>query len=260
MSEDDSTSQITTSGRLVRFFVAGLPWGLVLMGALSFVFYFNKKNKPDVSPTEFAAVLRKDLNATDQERYQRILGREIGARTLGDVDNLLAAAAFMESTLGPSNMGYSVLRQDFNAGKTPLQNVIVPLLGRKLPGEAVLVVAPYDTKSEALVDESAAPAAMLGLAHSLAGDVQGRTIVFLATVNVGAERDDANGLWQAAQDATIKDLKLSRIIALLPDEKREALRLPVAWREVPVDVKVVNSRTSLDSLREAAAAIKQAAN
>ncbi|WP_075089877.1 hypothetical protein [Verrucomicrobium spinosum] len=48
--ESDSVSQITPSGRLVRLFVSGLPWGLVLMGALSFVFYFNKKNKPDIQP------------------------------------------------------------------------------------------------------------------------------------------------------------------------------------------------------------------
>lgn len=257
--ESDPASQITPSGRLVRLFVSGLPWGLVLMGALSFVFYFNKKNKPDVQPSQFAAILRRDLNTPDFERYQRILGRDLGERSLRHAENLEAAAAFMESTMGPDNMGHGVVRQEFTAGDKTMENIMVPLMGKAKAEEAVLVLAPLDTTEANAPDEAAPPAALLGIAHSFAGDPQPRTIVFLAAPNGLSTRDDANGCWQAAHHVTISDLKFTQIIALTSGNPPEPFRLPDVWKDVPYTKVTVTAKTTLPDLKEMAADIRKAA-
>ena len=62
-------------GRLIRFLVCGLPLGLFIMGALSFVIYFQKRNAAKELPTkpsQLSAMMRRDINADDLARYRRI--------------------------------------------------------------------------------------------------------------------------------------------------------------------------------------------
>ena len=239
MSEEDTPSSITPSGRIVRWFVGGLPLGLVLMGALSFVFYFNKRNKPDVQPVEFAAMLQKNLNVEDFQRYVRVLQKDLGERTLRQPDNLEAAAAFMESTMGADNMGYATLRQEYDEAGKPLENVIAQLAGKSLPGDAIVVLTSHDSSERNTPDEAAGSALMLCEAHQLTGNPQNRTIVFLSVANAHATREDANGCWQAAQHGVFKDLKIVQFIVLEPADRVEAdhYRFPELWKDVPL-VKV----------------------
>ncbi len=140
----------------------------------------------------------------------------------------------MESTMGPDNMGHAVVRQEFTAGGQALENIMVPLMGKTKADEAVLVLAPLDTTEANAPDEAAPPAALLGIAHSFAGDPQPRTIVFLAAPNGLSTRDDANGCWQAANHVTISDLKFTQIIALTSGNPPEPFRLPEVWKDVPI--------------------------
>jgi hypothetical protein len=256
----ETPSQITTSGRIVRLFVGGLPLGLVIMGALSFVFYFNKKNRPEAPPSEFAAIMRRELNSTDFNRYVEILSKTIGERSLRQPENLQAAAAFMESSMGPDNMGHGVIRQEFTAEGKTLANLLVILTGSKEPDEAVVVLAAHDSSEANLREDSAGAAAMLSLAHSMAGDPQACTVVFLSVANVQATRDDANGCWQASQHAALRDLKIREIIALAPGpEGGRTFALPAAWRALPLSTRQIDLQNPMGDLESLSAAVKSAA-
>lgn len=186
---------LITSGFLVRLFVGGLPLGLAIMGALSFVIYFNMKKKKEMPvASQLSGMLRKDLSADDFERYGRILSQDIGVRTSGRKDNLDAASAFVESTLGFDNMGYAVVRQEFEADGITFLNFTADLVGKSNPREVVLIVSAYDSSEANLPAESSGLAAMLSLAHSLTGDPLNRTVRFAAVINGRSRDPKLNGL------------------------------------------------------------------
>ncbi len=162
---------------LVRWFVVGLPLGLLIMGALSFVFYFQKRHASEVAataPSRYAAMLRKDVNLEDYRRYRRIFEQEIGPRTIDQPGNIEAAQSFIESTLGFGNMGYQVVRREFELGGKRALDLEVELKGRSATLEPLLVTARYDGKSDAGIS------ALLVLANAFTGTSHPRTIRFVA--------------------------------------------------------------------------------
>jgi hypothetical protein len=161
---------------MVRAFIIILPLGLSFMVPLSLWIYYQKKHQPEAATSQYAAMLRKDLDADDLTRYARILSQDIGARTLANPDHLDAAASFIESTMGYDNMGYAVQRQAFEARDKPLVNLVAELPGKSKPDEVVLVFASYDE------EDALGVSALMCVAHALAGSTHARTIRFAAVM------------------------------------------------------------------------------
>lgn len=160
---------------LVRWFIVGLPLGLIIMGALSFIFYFQKKKAREHPPSSrYAEMLRKDVNLEDYRRHFSVFTQTIGPRASDKHENVEAAESYIKSTLGFDNMGYQVLRREFEMNGKSYSHIIVELTGKKSPDHVVLVSARYDgEKSEDI-------AALLILAHAFTGTAHGNTIRFVA--------------------------------------------------------------------------------
>lgn len=247
-----------TSGLLVRLFVGGLPLGLVIMGALSFVFYFNKKKKKEMPvASQFSGMLRKDLSADDFERYGRILSRDIGIRTLEKQENLDAASAFVESTLGFDNMGYAVVRQEFEAdGKTYL-NLTADLVGKSDPKEVVLLVTAYDSTALNQPVESSGLAAMLCLAHSLTGEPLSRTVRYAAVINGRSSDSKLNGLARLLEQMAENKETVKHVLILTEGLDLSALPKFMALKSLTMKPDM-DAAAVLKALQEMQAAVKAA--
>lgn len=205
MNPEDSASA-PAAGSPVRWFLVGLPLGLLVMGALSFVIYFQKRHAKELaasSPSRYAAMLRKDLNLDDYRRYIRIFEKEIGPRTPDRPENIEAAQSFIESTLGFGNMGYQVIRREAELdGKAPVF-FEVELNGRSPGADTQLITARYDGAPGKDI------AALLCLANAFTGTVHGGTIRFVAWFDGG----ESGGKFQ-----------LDRYLQRLPDTPKSPVR------------------------------------
>lgn len=205
-AEEDSTSPTQKPGCLVRGFLIVLPVGLAFMVPLSLWIYYQKKHRPPPATSQYAAMLRRDLNAADFERYVRIFTQEIGERSLAKRENLDAATAFIESTMSYDNMGYAVQRQNFEVQGQGVTNLFAELPGKSKPREVVLVLTSYDDA------DAAGISALMCVAHALTGSEHARTIRFAAVSKV------AGGMSQLkkAQGGKGEELRTLIEIAALP--------------------------------------------
>lgn len=171
----DNPSPAPVVNPLVRWFIVGLPLGLLIMGGLSFIFYFQKKKLVDNPPSSrYAEMLRREVNLEEYQRYLNVFTQTIGPRSPDKPGNLEAAESFIKSTLGYDNMGYQVLRREFELNEKTRAHFVVELAGKKSPDRVVLVTARYDgEKSEDI-------AALLMLAHAFTGTEHRNTIRFVA--------------------------------------------------------------------------------
>lgn len=176
-------------GKIIRFCLVGLPAGLVLITASSFLYteWFRTEGDagPDVREQEFTSMMRKAVNREDLEHYVRILADDIGERHTGKIENLRAAAYFIESSLEESNMGYHVRRQTYAAGDQEVWNLEVTVQGTGGNDEVVVVGAHYDTVpgSPGADDNASGVAALLCLANAFIGRENAVTLKFVAFVN-----------------------------------------------------------------------------
>jgi hypothetical protein len=173
---EQTTPPAQKAGCMVRTFIIVLPLGLSFMVPLSLWIYYQKKHQPAPATSQYAAMLRKDLDAEDFTRYARILSQDIGERSLANPDHLDAASSFIESTMGYDNMGYAVERQGFESQGKSLVNLVAELPGKSKPNEVVLVCASYDEA------DASGVSALMCVAHALAGSTHARTIRFAAVV------------------------------------------------------------------------------
>lgn len=248
---------LISSGCLVRLFVGGLPLGLAIMGALSFIVYFKKENKKNAPvASQFSGMLQKDLSADDFERYGRIISQDIGIRTAEKKGNLDAASAFAESTLGFDNMGYAVVRREFeSAGKTYL-NLTADLVGKSNPGEIVLVVSSYDSTVLNKPEESSGLAAMLCLAQSLTGSPLNRTIRFAAVINGRSSDPKLNGLTRLLDQMAENKETVKQV--LIFTEGLDLASLPKFMALKSMTIKSdMDAAAVLKTMREMQAAVKQ---
>lgn len=197
-------------GWLVRAFLIILPVGLAFMVPVSLVIYYQKKHEDKPEASQYASMLRRDLNADDFARYVRILSQDIGERSMEKPENLDAAASFVESTMGYDNMGYAVQRQAFDLRGKPVVNLVAELPGQSKPDELVLVVADYDGANANGIS------ALMCVAHAMTSTSHARTIRFAALMNGRAEDAAESGLTHLAQreEAVGKDASKTTIISL----------------------------------------------
>jgi hypothetical protein len=178
MSEESAPPEQTPQpDPWVKRLVMALPLGLIIMGALSFVIYFHKKNAArEAHPSKYAAMMRRDLNVEEYRRYLKILDQDIGPRTPDHQGNVEAAQSFIESTLGYDNMGYEVLRRELDKGMA----FEAGMKGAKSPGQLVLVCARYDGSHGESV------AALFSLAHAVTGSTHRNSLRFFVFDGSGA--------------------------------------------------------------------------
>ncbi len=177
-------------GAPIRFMVLGLPIGLLILGVLSMLFTYSRRDAAPLDPNEAerleaAALKRRPVSREDLANSLEILTRRIGERHLGKPEALESAALWLESTLGGGNIGYLVERHSYEAGEAVVRNLVAELPGRSRRAEIVVVGAHYDTVpgSPGANDNGSGIAALVSLARAFAGDPQGRTVRFVAFVN-----------------------------------------------------------------------------
>ncbi len=176
-------------GKIIRFCLVGLPVGLVLIPAVSIVYteWFKpyQDSLPTVREQQFATMMRKPVSHKALEEYVNVLAEDIGERHMGKMENLEAAAYFIESSLGKSNMGYRVNRQKFESEGNQVWNLEVTVPGTGNSGGVVVVGAHYDTVpgSPGADDNASGVSALMCLANALIGSKNEMTIKFVAFVN-----------------------------------------------------------------------------
>ena len=242
----DGPQEPVKPGMAVRLFLIVLPVGLAFMVPISLWIYYQKKYAPPPAASQFAVMLRRDLNAEDFARYRRILEQDIGERSVKQPEHLAAAEAFIESTLGYDNMGYAVRRLPFDAQGREMSNYVAELPGTARPQEVVLVLASYDRA------DASGIAALLCTAHALTGQPLERTVRFAAVVH-------ESGVTKLALEERQTPGAVHAVLALgpLPGDKPGAWE-GAAWHPVAFNTEA-DSAARLEELQALAEAIRTAA-
>jgi hypothetical protein len=249
MSEaEDPATPAQKPGLAVRAFLIVLPVGLAFMVPISLWIYYKKKYQPEPATSQYAAVLRRDLNADDFTRYARILAQDIGDRSLANPDNLDAAAKFIESTMDFANMGYAVKRQAFEAQGKPVVNLVAELPGKSKPREIVWVFASYDAA------DASGVSALMCVAHALTGSEHARTVRFAAVM------EEAGGVAQLRKAPDGSDEKTHAVISVAPSSQSLAGKLwepaqmrPFSWNPTAAPDEILERLRDLQRLIEQSA-------
>jgi hypothetical protein len=245
---EETTPPAQKAGCMVRTFIIILPLGLSFMVPLSLWIYYQKKHQPAPATSQYAAMLRKDLDADDFTRYARILSQDIGDRSLANPDHLDAAASFIESTMGYDNMGYAVERQGFESQGKSLVNLVAELPGKSKPDEVVLVCASYDEADATSVS------ALMCVAHALAGSTHARTIRFAAVM------EEAGGFAIVREKGSDGSRTLKSIIRIGPPAQSSQSPADSASMQVFPIPNVAQPGQALERLQELQRLIEQTAD
>ncbi len=181
-----------TTGKFIRIALVGLPAGIFLIAGMAVVVTHLSPDWLFKSTEEFAEerkdaaeINRREINEADLKTYVRILSDTIGERHIGELGSLKKAAVWIESTLGLTNTGYPIRRQNFDHADDKIWNVIVELPGTSRENEIVVVGARYDSAegSPGAHANASGVAAMVALARAYSGNPQARTIQFVGFAN-----------------------------------------------------------------------------
>lgn len=230
-------------GFLIRFLIVALPAGLLLSGVLAVLNTHFDEEKESVDPNEkvrleAAAINRKPVHAVDLVTSLEILSGRLGERHVLLPEKLESAAVWIESTLGPGNIGYVIERQVFEVNGLRVRNLIAELPGRERREEIVVVAAHYDTVpgSPGANASGSGIAALVSLARAFAGDPQTRTLRFVALVNEASPDDsaDSRGSHQYLTDSRAKG---ERIVAMINLRSLGYYSTAAGSQQVPIDGK-----------------------
>lgn len=167
----------------VRLFLLGLPIGLVVTSTISLLWHFNqpKESGPPVIYTDLA----EEITSTELASYVNNLSNVIGPRHLSDPETLDRAANYIESTLGPLNIGFQVAEQVFDVDGHTVRNLWVEIPGGKRRNECVVVVAHFDALqgSAGANDNASSVAALLALAENFVQEKPALTLRFAWLTN-----------------------------------------------------------------------------
>ncbi len=174
-------------GFLIRFLIVALPAGLLFLGGYSLYRSHSPSAGNEIDPNEAvrldaAALHRRPVSQTDLLHSLTILSENIGERDSSKPEKLESAAVWIESTLGPANMGYTVTRQEYQASGQPVRNLVATLPGKTRREEIIVIGADYDSAlgSPGANGNGAGVAALISIAKAFAGERQDRTVRFVA--------------------------------------------------------------------------------
>jgi len=163
-----------------------LPMGVIAFGILSFVIFFDKSNADVKEDTGVGDIFQKPVEKSELKKTVEMLATRIGPRHAGNAYNKLkVAATWLESSMGPSNMGYKVEKQRYEVSGKEYVNLTVEIPGKTKPEEIVVVGAHYDSAQDCpgANDNGSGVAALLALANSYVGSENARTLRFVAFTN-----------------------------------------------------------------------------
>lgn len=174
-----------SSQQTVRIFILGLPAGLIITGIIAMFVYFRiDKTREQI---EARVLVSKALNEADLRSQVRTLATSIGPRHTDAPETLSSARKYIQSTLGPANLGYRVSREEFVKNGQTWHHLVIDLPGKdtKRWDEIVVVAANYDTAPGSPGADASASgvAALMSLAQSFAGASLDRTLRFVVTVH-----------------------------------------------------------------------------
>ncbi len=207
---------LLTPQQTVRFLILGLPIGLIGTGILAMFIYF----KVDAVREERSnrVLVRRPLSGEDLQAHVRTLASGIGPRHAGLPEALLSTAKYIQSTLGPANLGSKVSRHEFEHAGQTYYNLLVDLPGAPGPraSEIVLVTANYDSAAASPGANSNATgiAAIMSLAQSFAGSASARTLRFAALVNETPPLAGTTASGSAAYAASLR-IRQDNVVAVL---------------------------------------------
>ena len=263
-------------GKVIRFCLVALPTGLLVMGVASVMVTHviggrdADQEEAEEKRQQAARIMRKDVNREDLERYVGVLSEDIGERNLEAYKSLRAAAFWIESSMGPSNMGYAVDRQNYEVEGQAVWNVVAELKGLQRPDEIIVVGAHYDTVpgSPGANDNGTGVAALLSVANAFSGSQPSRTILFAAFVNEEPPHFQTETMgstvfagWLAKKGALVKGMVCLDTIGYYTDEPgSQALPEGVPRDQFPEEgnfVAMVANPASKELLDLAAAAYEE---
>lgn len=168
---------------VLRILILGLPIGLILTGAFSLVWHYRKPEKPAAPP--IFRNLAAEIEAEELESYVRNLADVIGPRHISEPKTLNRAANYVESTLGPRNVGYEVARREYAIDGQVVRNLWLEIPGGKRRNEYVVITAAYDAAAGTSGHNvnASAVAALMGLAENFRLERPKRTIVLAFLTN-----------------------------------------------------------------------------
>jgi hypothetical protein len=178
-------------GRWIRFALVMLPLGTILLGIASFGIWQWKKDQAADRSFKYAMALRRPISLEGIQRHTGIVRQE-----LAKPDWHLSIPAYLESTMGAENMGYTVRRMRFG---TDQSNIDAELTGKQRPREVVMALVLYDGDPTRLIRMAQAIAELLSTAHEITGEAVVRSLRFatipdtpeaLQQLQSGLRRDD----------------------------------------------------------------------
>lgn len=133
--------------------------------------------------------VRRDVSADELESFLKVMESGLGARPATDAEALRKTANYLESTLGPRNLGFDVQRvSTVSPEGVEFTHIVAELPGSGHDRGIVLVAGRLDTETgEGGGDASIELAVLLSLAQSLTGESHNRTIRFVAYVEGGGD-------------------------------------------------------------------------
>ncbi len=178
------------------------PAGLLLLGTGSMIWHVMKKEATAARSIRYAAGLAREINASDLARYEKILT---------ETTDPAAVASFVESTLGPENMGYNV-RKLTGRGDAAERVVAldIELTGRQKPRDVVLFVThhvPLADGAPTAVGHARATALAMSAAHALTGTPVIRSLRLVSV-------DSLEGLRRYYELALRPDERISHVVVL----------------------------------------------
>lgn len=211
-SKPGSLTPDPTSAKPVKWVpwaLVGLPVGLMIGLVIALWIYFEKKEREAVRTHSHARALQREPNTPDLDRHLHILREADAAAPEVRRETL---RSYLESTLGPSNMGYQVTEDRHTAGGGERANLSIELPGTKAPREIVIVLAEYGAPPSAARPEQIA--SFLALAQAVTGSPRVKTIRFLA-LDASPGTDDAKQrLARALDTATASGHRIALVLKL----------------------------------------------
>ena len=204
-----------SEAKLIRACLLGLPIGLVLLTAGSMAVHFTRA--PEEGPPQILRDLADDISTGELKDYVRNLSQVIGPRHLKAPATMERTANYIESTLGPRNIGYVIHRQEFDVGTAICRNVWVQIPGGKRAEEVVIVAAHYDSVigSPGANNNATGIATLFALAQNFVDEIPKRTLRFVAFANgLGPIESKASGPRAYAKAMSKRGDRVAAILCL----------------------------------------------
>lgn len=178
--------------------LVGLPVGLLLFGVGSMLYTELLSETPAGHAeqearernSEYATLLRKPISVESLRRHVTLLSEDIGERNIAHPEGLESAALLLESSMGPTNMGYEIRHQTYQVEGVEVRNIVAELPGNLVARltkkeEIVVIGAHYDSAADTpgADDNASGVAALLALANVFVATENERTLRFVGFVN-----------------------------------------------------------------------------